>query len=267
MAIDPVPRSDWSAGRARLDGTVAASSVAVDGLVLVAVHQQPLLRAGRAAPPVHRPGRGRAAGRDVDGGRATQVWGRPRRLRPQLYRHRFSSPWSRPVTPEGHWTVRAGPPSLGPTGRPRPGRAPRAGSRRSGPSSRTTSTGRRPASGGWRRCCPTDPLAERALGAVHSGDACVADAARLCAVGATVAPDWQPGAPDDEAASLVARITSLLGTIDEATVELVRLHLELGDPEPPAESARPAGRLGGRARGRSPARRPGRRAQQASTRH
>ena len=51
-----------------------------------------------------------------------------------------------------------------------------------------------------------------------------------------MAPDWQPGAPDDEAASLVARITSLLGTIDAATRELVRLHLELGDPEPPAES-------------------------------
>ena len=34
----------------------------------------------------------------------------------------------------------------------------------------------------------------------------------------------------------MARVTSLLGTIDAATRELVRLHLELGDPEPPDES-------------------------------
>ena len=59
---------------------------------------------------------------------------------------------------------------------------------------------------------------------------------RLCAVGATVSPGWEPGAADDEAVSLVTRITSLLGTIDAATLELVRLHLELGESAMPAET-------------------------------
>jgi hypothetical protein len=83
---------------------------------------------------------------------------------------------------------------------------------------------------------PDGPLGERARGAASAVDACVADAARLCAVGATVVPDWEPGQADDEGTALVVRISALVGTIDEATRELVHLHLELGDDVRPAET-------------------------------
>jgi hypothetical protein len=73
----------------------------------------------------------------------------------------------------------------------------------------------------------------------------VRDAARLCAVGATVAPGW----PGDTAASeavggadidaLARRVLGLVDTIDVATSQLVALHLEVGhdsDPVAPVAS-------------------------------
>jgi hypothetical protein len=51
-----------------------------------------------------------------------------------------------------------------------------------------------------------------------------------------VAPDWLPGDPGDDAAALVGRVTALIGTIDAATAELVRLHLAVGEPELSAEA-------------------------------
>jgi hypothetical protein len=214
------------------DGTVTASSVVVDGLVLVAV------RGGRwcALAELRHQCTDREAAQQLASTWTVaryEIWGRPRRLRPQLYRHTGSFALAATRDPQGHWTVVPGrPASGGPTA---VGRAPEPGAsvwaRLEDDADRAAARFRRVAG-----LLPDGPLADRALGAVRSGDACVADASRLCAVGAAVAPDWQPGSPDEEAASLVARITSLLGTIDAATRELVRLHLELGDPEPPAEA-------------------------------
>ena len=167
-----------------------------------------------------------------------EIWGRPRRLRPQLYRHTATFALVAARQPNGRWTLA-------------PGRPHHAAGPATTPTRGTASAD--PEATVWVRLedevdraalrfgrvaalLPEGPLADRAQGAVRSGEACVADAVRLCAVGATVAPGWEPGLPDDEAVSLVSRITSLLGTIDAATRELVRLHLELGDPEPPAES-------------------------------
>jgi hypothetical protein len=83
---------------------------------------------------------------------------------------------------------------------------------------------------------PDGPLAERAADVRRAVDASVSDAARLCEVGGRIAPDWLPGEAGDEAAELVGRVTALVGTIDEATAELVRLHLEVGTDETPAET-------------------------------
>jgi hypothetical protein len=83
---------------------------------------------------------------------------------------------------------------------------------------------------------PDGPLAERAVEVRRAVEASVADAARLCEVGVRVAPGWLPGDGGDEAAALVSRVTTLVGTIDAATAELVRLHLALGRDETPAET-------------------------------
>jgi hypothetical protein len=231
-------------GPAAVDGTVSSGEVVDGGVILIAVH-------GSRWCPL----------RDLDqqcGDRASterlagawllaryEIWGRPRRLRPQLYRHTGTFALIADRDGQGHWSLQPGlrhQTSTGGTGRTSSAgsAAPSAGG---GGTAEVTVWVRLEdevdqAALRFRRVVdllPDGALADRALGAVRSGDACVADAARLCAVGATVSPGWQPGSPDDEAVSLVTRITSLLGTIDAATREVVRLHLELGDPEPPAE--------------------------------
>jgi len=163
--------------------------------------------------------------------------GRPRRVRAPLYRYHSSLTLVAGRDPRGGWTVEPGPASLGATAGP--------------PSAHVAETTPEPST--WTHLedgidraahrfhriavlLPDGPLAERARTTQAAVDASVADATRLCAVGASIAPDWQPGGAGDEAAALVARVTALVGTIDEATVELVRLHLELGEPGVPAES-------------------------------
>jgi len=76
---------------------------------------------------------------------------------------------------------------------------------------------------------PDGPLSERTQTTQAAVDASVRDATRLCQVGASIAPDWQPGSAGDAAAAIVARVTALIGTVDEAIVELVRLHLAVED--------------------------------------
>ncbi len=82
---------------------------------------------------------------------------------------------------------------------------------------------------------PAGPLADRARSTQRAVESCVADARRLCAVGATVAPDARHGAFDEQTAALSGRVTSLIQTIDVATAHLVALHLEVGDTADPVE--------------------------------
>jgi hypothetical protein len=81
---------------------------------------------------------------------------------------------------------------------------------------------------------PDGPLADRAWSTRQAVSTCVADAARLCAVGATVAPVG-PQVVDDQTTALLARVTSLIQTIDMATTQLVELHLEVRDAVDPVE--------------------------------
>ncbi len=220
-------------GPPAVDGTVTSADLAIDGAILIAVHGRRWCALADLDPQCgDRSSTEQLAGVWVLA--RYQIWGRPRRLRPQLYRHTGTFALAASRDDRGHWSLQPG--SRHPTTPSRvaagaPGRGEvtvwvhledevdRAAQR-------------------FRRVVallPDGPLADRASGAVRAGDACVADAVRLSAVGATVSPDWQPGSPDADATSLVTRITSLLGTIDAATREVVRLHLELGDPEPPAE--------------------------------
>ncbi len=214
------------------DGRVAPATLAGGGLVLVAVRGNHWCALAELRQQCHD----RSAAEQLAAAwilARYEIWGRPRRLRPQLYRHTGTFALTATRGAGGHWTLEPGQPHRN-TGAARPAPAPGTATvwvRLEDQVDQAAERFRRVAA-----LLPDGPLADRARGAVRSGDACVADAARLCAVGATVAPGWEPGAPDDEAASLVARVTSLLGTIDAATRELVRLHLELGDPEPPDES-------------------------------
>lgn len=222
-------------GPAAVDGTVAPTTIAVEGRILLAVRGQrwcPLAELGPQCTD-------RASTEQLAASwilARYEIWGRPRRLRPQLYRHTATFALVAGRDPRGHWTLQPGRRHVATTSTVKPG----GGAAEPGATvwARLEDEVDRAALrfGRVAALLPDGPLAERAQGAVRSGDACVADAVRLYAVGATVAPGWEPGAPDDEAVSLVTRITSLLGTIDAATRELVRLHLELGDPEPPAEA-------------------------------
>jgi hypothetical protein len=83
---------------------------------------------------------------------------------------------------------------------------------------------------------PDGPLAERAGATRRAVDACVGDADRLCAVGATIAPAGLADPFGEQAAALVTRITSLAQTIDAATAQLVELHLDVRDPADPTEA-------------------------------
>jgi len=77
---------------------------------------------------------------------------------------------------------------------------------------------------------PPGPMSERALETRREVGTCVADAARLCAVGAALAD----GAP--EAARIEHQVEQLVARIDGATTQLVELHLRCGaavDPGPP----------------------------------
>jgi hypothetical protein len=225
-------------GPAAVDGTVAPTTIAVEGRILLAVRGQrwcPLVELSQQCTD-------RASTEQLAASwilARYEIWGRPRRLRPQLYRHTASFALVAGRDPRGRWTLEPGRRHDTALAAANPGRG-RDGDGDPGATvwARLEEEVDRAALrfGRVAALLPDGPLAERAQGAVRSGDACVADAVRLCAVGATVAPGWEPGAPDDEAVSLVTRITSLLGTIDAATRELVRLHLELGDPEPPAEA-------------------------------
>jgi hypothetical protein len=249
-------------GPASVDATVTDASAAVGGVVLAAFRPSRwcLLADLRTQVTDRETAEQLASAWMVA---RYEIWGRPRRLRPQLYRHTGSFALVAARDEQGRWSLEPGSPHLvttGGTGRSRP---PSPDPRRDAADRRTASThstGPRgtPGTSGspdqmvWARLeddvdraaqrfarvaalLPSGALADRAQGARRSVDACVGDAARLCAVGTTVSPDWQPGSTDEEATSLVSRVASLLGTIDAATRELVRLHLELGDPEPPAE--------------------------------
>jgi len=78
---------------------------------------------------------------------------------------------------------------------------------------------------------PDRLLVERMEAASRAVTTCVADASRLCAVGAVVAPT---GA-EAHTAALVARVAELVRGIDRATAELVDLHLELDRTLDPVE--------------------------------
>jgi len=82
---------------------------------------------------------------------------------------------------------------------------------------------------------PDGPLAERAETSQRAVATCVSDAARLCAVGATVAPVWHPTLTADQGRDLADRVSALIGTIDTATDHLVELHLAVADPVDPVE--------------------------------
>jgi hypothetical protein len=82
---------------------------------------------------------------------------------------------------------------------------------------------------------PPGPLAERAAGTRVAVDSCVADAHRLCAVGSTIAPDAPAAAATEQTQALVARVSSLVRTIDLATGHVVDLHLEVQDTLDPIE--------------------------------
>jgi hypothetical protein len=165
------------------------------------------------------------------------VVGRPRRVRAPLYRYQSTLTLVAGRDPRGGWTVEPGPASLGASTGSLPARdadpvpEPSTWSHLEDGVDRAAQRFQRVAA-----LLPDGPLAERARTTQAAVDTSVADASRLCAVGASIAPDWEPGGAGDEAAALVARVTALVGTIDEATVELVRLHLELGEPGVPAES-------------------------------
>ncbi len=162
------------------------------------------------------------------------VSGRTRRARPRLYRFEDTFVLAAHRTERGGWSLRPGPRWVGSTAL-----EPQAIGDPAGAVWSRLEAGVDRAAARFRTVAdlvPDGALAERALGAVSAVEACVADAARLCAVGATVMPDWEPGQGDDEGTALVMRISALVGTIDEATRELVHLHLELGDPVRPAET-------------------------------
>ena len=237
-------------GPASVDATVTDASAAVGGVVLAA------FRSSRWCLLVDL--RQQVTDRDTAEQLASawmvaryEIWGRPRRVRPQLYRHTGSFSLVAARDDLGRWSLEPGPRHLVTTGGT--GRAETTGASTDSTGDQTGDA-RSPNADQtvWSRLedevdraaqrfarvaalLPSGALADRAQGARRSVDACVGDAARLCAVGSTVSPDWQPGSTDQEATSLVSRVASLLGTIDAATRELVRLHLELGDPEPPAE--------------------------------
>jgi|GEM_PF-2648579 len=82
---------------------------------------------------------------------------------------------------------------------------------------------------------PPGALADRAQASGRAVAACVSDAARLCQVGATVAPDWQPTMAADRGRALADRVCALIGTIDAATAHVVDLHLEVADAVNPSE--------------------------------
>ena len=165
--------------------------------------------------------------------------GRPRRVRAPLFRYETTLTLVAGRDERGEWTVQPGPPHIG--------------ARSETSTSATSPADTIKGAGVWshledgidraarrfRRVAellPEGPLSDRARAAQAAVDASVTDASRLCQVGASIAPGWQPGGAGDEAAAIVARVTALVGTIDEATVELVRLHLELGEPSVPSES-------------------------------
>jgi len=80
---------------------------------------------------------------------------------------------------------------------------------------------------------------ERMQAAHDAVSMCVADAARLCAVGETVAPSGSGVVSAEKSAALVNRISELIHAIDRATSQLVDLHLELGDAVDPSEPVAP----------------------------
>jgi hypothetical protein len=82
---------------------------------------------------------------------------------------------------------------------------------------------------------PSGALAERARATRQAVETCVRDADRLCAVGATVAPSGLGETFGEQAAALIARITSLVQTIDAATAHLVELHLDVRDAVDPVD--------------------------------
>lgn len=80
---------------------------------------------------------------------------------------------------------------------------------------------------------PDGPLAERARSVRRAVGTCVSDAARLCAVGATIAPAPDLVPHDEQVQALLTRVRALADTIDVATAQLVGLHLEVGEPADP----------------------------------
>jgi hypothetical protein len=89
---------------------------------------------------------------------------------------------------------------------------------------------------------PAGLHAHRMMAAHDAVATCVADAARLCAVGAAIMPSNADSIGQDRRAALVSRIGSLVHTIDCATASLVDLHLELRDAIDPITPVAPLAR-------------------------
>jgi hypothetical protein len=86
---------------------------------------------------------------------------------------------------------------------------------------------------------PSGLHADRVMAAQDAVATCVADAARLCAVGNAIAPTSSSAIGTDQRAALVNRINGLVHTVDRATAQLVDLHLELRDAIDPVAPVAP----------------------------
>jgi hypothetical protein len=165
--------------------------------------------------------------------------GRTRRVRSDLFRYEATFTLVAGRDERGAWSVQPGPPSLAGTAADVAPAVPTSSPAAEAGVWSHLEDGVDRAAQRFRRVAgllPSGPLSDRARAAQAAVDASVSDASRLCQVGASISPDWQPGGAGDASAAIVARVTALVGTIDEATIELVRLHLELGEPEVPTES-------------------------------
>jgi hypothetical protein len=245
MASRSSPRIRLVGGPRVLDGTLwpeATGAADAEPRLLMAV------RAGHACALVELIGQcvDRRSAEHLAGGwrvAAYSVSGRRRRIRPRLYRYEATFTLEADRCDDGSWSLRpsrrwVAATTVDPPPDPRDAAPSLAGASEASVWSRLEA-GVDLSAARFRvvaELVPQGPLSERALSVVAAVDECVVDAARLCAVGATAAPDWQPGQADDEGAALVARVTALVGTIDEATRELVHLHLELGETVRPAET-------------------------------
>jgi hypothetical protein len=148
--------------------------------------------------------------------------GRARRFRPRLYRFEGTYRLEPGRDRDGRWTVTLADRLAGPPPRPAASTATSWTALEAAVDRAATRFTRVAA------LLPDGPFSDRADATRWLVAADVADAARLCAVGHAVAPDWRPGGDPGAADSLAERVGRLVGTIDAATAHLVDLHLEIG---------------------------------------